>query len=102
MSCPVETWLNNSIIISVEDPETKQLLSIKPNPTAGLINISFGSTSIQEVRVELYNLQGADVLLKTFQSTTSETIDLTGHPAGMYLVKVVAGEKRYEEKIVKE
>jgi len=75
---------------------------IFPNPTTGHITLSLGTSQNNESLVEIYNLQGTKVFSKTFQNTTSATIDLTGHPAGIYLVKVIADGVSYEEKIVKE
>jgi len=77
-------------------------LSIYPNPTTGHITLSLGTSQNHESLVEIYNLQGAQVFSKSFQNTPSATIDLTGKPAGIYLVKVVADEICYKEKILKE
>jgi uncharacterized protein (TIGR02145 family) len=75
---------------------------IFPNPSAGLVNLSFGLIAAQKAMVEIHNLQGTQVFSKTFQNTTSATIDLKGHPTGIYMVKVIADGVSYEEKIVKE
>jgi uncharacterized membrane protein len=73
-----------------------------PNPTTGRLALSFGSIPVLKVITELYNTDGKFIFSDTFLNSTTATIDLTGYPAGMYLIKVVAGEKHYEEKIVKE
>jgi N-acetylneuraminic acid mutarotase len=73
-----------------------------PNPTNGTITLSFRASQNHEALVEIYNLQGSQVFSKTFQNTTSATIDLTGNPKGIYMIKVIAGEKCYDEKILKE
>jgi CubicO group peptidase (beta-lactamase class C family) len=82
-------------------PRLVQKFQIYPNPTTGLATLSFGSL-VQLTNIEIYNLQGTQVLSKTFQNSTSATIDLTGLTAGIYMVKVIAGEKYYKEKILKE
>jgi uncharacterized protein (TIGR02145 family) len=73
-----------------------------PNPTNGQITLSLGKSQNHESLVVVYNLQGAQVFSKTFQNTPSATIDLTGHPTGIYMVKVIADGVSYEEKILKE
>jgi hypothetical protein len=87
--------------------ENKQSLIPKesmlyPNPTNGHITLSFGTPQSRESFVEIYNLQGAQVFSKTYQNTTSATIDLTGNPAGVYVVKVIADGVCYEEKVLKD
>jgi hypothetical protein len=77
-------------------------VKVYPNPTNGQFTMSFGSNLIDEALVTIFNLQGTQVFPKTFQNTTSATIDLTGHPTGIYVVKVIADGVSYEEKVVKE
>jgi hypothetical protein len=79
----------------------EQRIKIFPNPTSGLVNLSFGST-VQKADIEIYSLHGALLFSKTVQNTTSTTIDLTDKSAGIYFTKVIADGVSYEEKIVKE
>jgi hypothetical protein len=102
-------WVSTSIIDSLKNTVTEVKVSkvnkkviVYPNPTLGRFTISFGSNPVEESLVTIFNLQGAQVLSITFQNSTSATIDLTGNPTGIYMLKVFAGEKCYEEKIVKE
>ena len=53
------------------------------------MNLSF-ENSVKKAKVEMHNLQGTRIFSKTFQNTHSATIDLTGKPAGIYVVKVIA------------
>jgi polyhydroxybutyrate depolymerase len=74
---------------------------IFPNPTSGLVNVSFGNIS-KKANIEIYNLQGKLFISETFQNTTSATIDLTGNSSGIYIVKVIADCVSYVEKVMKE
>jgi uncharacterized protein (TIGR02145 family) len=76
-------------------------ISVFPNPSNGLVNISYSNT-VQQATIEIYNLQGTQVFSKTFQNAPSATIDLTGYPKGLYMVKVIADGVSYEEKILLE
>ncbi len=75
---------------------------IIPNPSNGQLTINFGTNQSKEALVEIFNLQGNRLLLKTFRNTTSANIDLTGNPAGMYLLKVSVEGTSHEVKILKE
>jgi len=76
-----------------------QYVSIFPNPTTGRFVISFGTAKNQQASVEIYNLQGNLVLSKTFQNPTFETIDLTGKPKGIYLMKSWSDGVLYSQKV---
>ena len=77
-------------------------INIYPNPTPGLLTMSFGTIQPQQLLVEIYNLQGAFVLSKTFQNTASASLNLINYPNGIYIIKILAGNNIYEKKIVKE
>jgi hypothetical protein len=70
-----------------------------PNPTKGPITLSLGTSQNQEALIEIYNLLGTKIFSKTYQNTTSTTIDLTGNTKGIYMVKVIADGNIYNEKI---
>ena len=101
-------WISTSIIdtlkkIAMPTTLVNQVIDKKvmlyPNPTNGHITLSLGTSQSRESFVEISNIQGKLVFTKTFQNTSSATIDLTGNSAGIYIVKVIAGESYYEEKI---
>jgi hypothetical protein len=79
-----------------------QKIKLYPNPTKGQITLTLGTSQNHESRVEIYNLMGTQVFSKVFYNSSSETIDLTGNPTGIYIVKVIVDGVCYEEKIVKE
>jgi hypothetical protein len=75
---------------------------IFPNPTNGKFTISFASSPNLETSIEIYDLLGNLVFSKTFQDTASETIDLTGHSKGIYLVKSwTVGELKNQKVCIK-
>jgi len=87
--------------ITDNDNLEKPKIEIFPNPAEGLFTIFFGATPVQEALVQIFNLQGTQILSKTYQNTPSATIDLTGHPTDIYVVKFIADRVSYEEKIFK-
>ena len=80
-----------SLVVKETPASNKQMgdqhVSISPNPTNGRLVLSFGSSLKQPTTIEIYDLKGNLVFSKSYLNTASETIDLTGHPKGIYLIK---------------
>ncbi|MFY8189617.1 MAG: T9SS type A sorting domain-containing protein [Bacteroidia bacterium] len=77
-----EPCLANSLL---EETASYELL-IYPNPTKGLVELSFPNT-IQLNRVEVYNSVGKLLLELPIHNTQSQVLDLTGFSPGYYLLK---------------
>jgi hypothetical protein len=76
----------------------KSNIHIFPNPTTDKITIS--STGKINA-IEIYDLLGDKVYaLNNFGQQASGEIDLSGFHQGIYMVKIIDGEKIYTEKIV--
>jgi hypothetical protein len=80
-------------VTSIEEGENNRI-NVFPNPTSGQLIINFGLNSLQEINIEIYNLQGNQVLSKTSRNT-SEAIDLSGLTKGVYFLKIIYDEKIY-------
>ena len=76
--------------------------SIFPNPNNGNFTIKFDSISSNEIVVGVYDMRGRDVFTKSYQNNGffSETLNLKGLQAGVYLVSVKDGNKKEVKKIV--
>lgn len=72
-------------------------LQVYPNPTTGLIRISSGET-LSSFR--LYDLQGR-LLQDTTLDNATRALDISGHPAGMYILEIRTDVGVKVEKIVK-
>jgi hypothetical protein len=76
------------------------LIKIYPNPTTGLIRIEIQNLPVDETaNITLYELSGKLIISK--QTSVSTEIDITGQPAGIYLLKIVAGKEQTKWKIIK-
>lgn len=74
---------------------------ISPNPTNGLVNITFNTIS-QNTKIELYNSIGALVLTEAMINKNN-TINMSDLSNGMYFMKVLEGNKVITvKKVVKE
>jgi hypothetical protein len=77
-------------------------IHIYPNPTDGLIRIDVETLPAGETaHISLYRLSGETVTVKPGVTTSTE-IDITGQPAGIYLLKIIAGKEQTEWKIIKQ
>jgi ELWxxDGT repeat protein len=95
-----ELWmLSDNQTINKVKRQSNIPITIFPNPTTGQFTISFGSSPIQKALIELCDLQGKQLLSKTFHKATTATIDLTGLPKTMYLVRLSLNGEIIEKKI---
>lgn len=91
-------WGQTTLNESVEE-NTYMPVAIYPNPTDGVLNISF-SENTECQSVEIYAIDGR--LLKS-QISNLEIVDVSKLNAGVYILKVnMADGKEFTERIVKE
>ena len=71
-------------------------LSLSPNPSEGMVNISTGLE--REYSVYVYNMVG----VKVFESTSFSDgiLDLTSLPSGMYFISVDNGRDGLTKRVV--
>jgi hypothetical protein len=85
-----------------EDAQGTQKITIYPNPTQGRLVIDIqGSDATSGTAVYLYNLSGTLLICKD-PAESSNTLDLSGYPAGTYVLRIRVGDKKSEWKVVKE
>ncbi len=91
---PVEEIFYSEVLKDLE-------IRIYPNPTEGLLKVDILNLPEQQTAdIFLYNLSGKLLITKKGVSGSTD-IDLTGYPAGTYLMKIIAGEQHTEWKIIK-
>lgn len=80
-------------------------VSVYPNPSKGEFTIDMTVLADSDITVQVENILGAIVYTSTpgsVQGTYSENISLGNAPAGMYFVRVLAGEQQLVKKIIVE
>lgn len=101
-------WYNtkdNSRIESSSNLEDLPNYILSPNPTNGIINVSFDLTEQSTVGINIYTLGGYEIA--KLINTTSEkgkfqhNFDMNRFTAGVYIYQVVINNKIYSSKIVK-
>lgn len=76
-------------------------IRIYPNPTKGVLKVEIPDIGDIKPTLVVYNLQGKQLVHKTVSNQIS-TINLSGHPAGMYIMKIVNGQESLDWKIIKD
>ncbi len=71
--------------------------SIHPNPTSGEFQLTVGNG--QEAKVYIYDIFGR-LIEQLTMGNEQLTIDISAHPKGIYLVKVIQGEEIYIKKLI--
>jgi len=71
-------------------------LMVYPNPVKGILNINPGPEVI-EFDINVYDSLGQRVI----STVSSNSLDLTGQPCGIYFVVIRAGNKTHRGKIIK-
>jgi len=78
-------------------------LSIQPNPTSGLVNITFGNYNKGDYQVDIVNMNGQMVsnhVMSIGSDFETKTINLEGIEAGVYFVRIVNGETLTTQKLI--
>jgi hypothetical protein len=84
---------------TVFDYKDETSVHISPNPTLGKIQINVPGLNV--LQLEIYNLLGERIFSQA-GNLTKAGIDLSGHPQGIYFVKVYSEGKSYTKKVVKQ
>lgn len=87
-------------VLSVSNEELLQSLSVFPNPSSDTFNINWSSNEKAEVSV--YNYLGRLILKERSTAINSHSIQMKGYSKGLYLLKIVTGNKQAIKKIILE
>jgi len=78
--------------------------TVYPNPSHGLFTL-YAAGITGQMELEIYNAQGQPVRKDAFSNSDEayqRTIDMSGLPKGVYMVRLVSGEKVHLRKIILE
>ncbi len=79
------------------------VISLQPNPTSGLLTVNVSTALKEALEVEIFSVVGVRLQRQSLQAgMVAATIDLSGYPAGSYLVKMTSGEATAVERVVLE
>jgi len=106
---PTGTLVNYSLnlcehnYVSVEDFSNFDDFNLWPNPSNGNINISFNSNTNNNVVIDLYDISGRLINQKIYNNAAenfNENINFGNLSEGIYLVKVINGNKNSTRKVI--
>jgi hypothetical protein len=87
-------------ISAVEENPLLALISISPNPSSGIVNITMPEESLSdEVQFSLKTLEGKSIMF-TRSSDQHKQLDLMHLPAGLYLLNISDGSSSVTRKII--
>ena len=98
----------DSIVVDVSpclgiSEEGKLLVSISPNPTNGIINITINNYPGNELAFEITNIAGQTVLGKKITNSAgaySGQLDITALAKGVYYIRITKGSRQTVKKII--
>ncbi|MDG1331838.1 MAG: PKD domain-containing protein [Crocinitomicaceae bacterium] len=105
--CGSDTYTDTVALstIGLDDLFLNGDVSVYPNPSKGDFTIDMTVLGSSDITVQVENMLGAIVYENTpgtVQGNHSENISLGNAPAGMYFVRVLAGEQQLVKKIIVE
>jgi subtilisin-like proprotein convertase family protein len=87
--------------LSVADNSIDKL-QVYPNPNNGTFTVNFTPQSLEDIKLEVYDIRGRAILNQTYQSTGrfEETLTLDNAQSGMYLLSITNGNQKVTKKII--
>ncbi len=86
-----------------ENEAVKNMVQISPNPNQGKFELKISNKQKEKLSWKISTMQGEIIQKHTNKSnsrSTTESVDLSGYPAGTYIVQVTIGNNSYAEKVV--
>lgn len=84
------------------DKVGERQITIYPNPTKGRMIIDIqGGNEKDGIRVQMFDPQGKQLMNSALQPGKT-TIDISSYPGGYYIMRITAGTKAKEYKVIKE
>ncbi|WP_334124297.1 reprolysin-like metallopeptidase [Empedobacter brevis] len=85
--------------LAIADITTKDLASISPNPSNGMINLDF-SKSFTTGKITVTDLAGRTVYSNNLNSSKSQQVNLTSLTNGVYIISIETGNEQFTKKII--
>lgn len=102
-SASVTLYVRNTQVLSNEKLPEKDF-TLTPNPTNGLVEVSFTNALRGKVNVRLRSITGAEIWKGDFEKESDvfkHTLNMQGYPAGSYFIDIQLGEFADRRRLVK-
>jgi PKD repeat protein len=85
-SLPIEPV--SCLVNDIEEDVADSSVDVYPNPTTGLLNISFGNADMSSYSVEIYDALGRLVSSEMVSASDNHSMDISAYPEGLYIVRI--------------
>lgn len=102
-ACTNQSNSINFVLTAVDTAAAPKGLLVTPNPTTGILNVSFTVTNIADLTFEVYNILGQLLYKQAYPSyigSYSGQLNLSGYADGVYILKITHGDNTTIEKIL--
>lgn len=95
--------VTNSAVLSVDDSELAQAISLFPNPSNGLVEVKVAQNALENLDLKLYNSNGLLIWNQTLDGNYQFefSIDLSKEAAGVYLLQIISNQEQAFKRIIK-
>lgn len=90
--CSSSTGINETVF--------KETIRVFPNPASGIFILNIPGERNKEITITAIDLLGRPVLEKRVVKESEVQIDLSNFPGGVYILKIVEGEKSSLERVI--
>jgi hypothetical protein len=90
-------------ITGLENLGMSEFIKIYPNPIVNILKVDFNLNKYLKLNIGVYDATSGNKLIDLKNKTTGTSIDVSGLPAGMYIVVLSSSDNQvnYKEKIMK-
>jgi hypothetical protein len=86
--------------IATEDIALDEQIRVFPNPTSGQVTLEMPASLNQDLRIQVFNLQGQALQFREAPSGQEQLeLDLSNYPNGLYFLTITAGKETITKKI---
>ncbi len=85
--------------LGTSEISSKDLATISPNPSIGIINLEF-TKSFTTGKITVTDLAGRTVYTNTLNSSKSQQVNLSNLGNGVYLVSIETGNEQFTKKLI--
>ncbi|GAB2602053.1 hypothetical protein GCM10027190_57130 [Spirosoma areae] len=100
----VQVYVRVGTVTATPDP-VEQALTVTPNPSDGLMVVSFSGPQRGALTLGVRTVNGAEIVQQKYQKTTDtfqQSLDLKTAPGGVYFVEIRVGEQVFRKRVVKQ
>lgn len=83
----------------ISEKKISEDLLVYPNPNNGCFVVDIKNNDVETTLYLLFNATGT--LVQKGECSNNHNIDITNNPAGMYLLRIIKGDKVYSRVVVK-